>query len=183
MLLRSAHWYDPRAAEEDRRRGRGLMSERARALAEEFGRANEDFIAAVEAIPDAQWRSRCGPEGWTVAAAARHVGSWYPLTAAIVQEIAAGRPMSMTVEQMNELNDREAIAHAACGKPEVVALLRHEGNAIARVVRALTDEQLRKASPTFFGREATVTTENIIERVLISHIGTHRKSIETAAAG
>jgi DinB superfamily len=158
------------------------MSERSRELAEEFERANESFIAAVEALSGADWRARCEPEGWTVAAGARHVGSWYPLTAAIVREIAAGRPMSMTGEQMDEINDREAIEHAACGKKEVIALLRQEGDAIARLVRTLTDEQLRRSSPVFFGREREVTAENIIERVLISHIGSHRKSIEAAAA-
>jgi hypothetical protein len=149
-------------------------------LANEFERANEDFIAAVEALSDADWRARCEPEGWTVAAAARHVGSWYPLVATIVREIAAGRPMSMTGEQVDEINDREAIEHAACPKEEVVSLLRREGKAMASLVRALTDEQLSSTSRLFFGRARQVSAENIIERVLIPHTGSHLASIEAA---
>ena len=61
------------------------MSERASALAERFERENEQFIAAVEALSDAEWRSRCEAEGWSVGVAARHVASSHALIAGWVR--------------------------------------------------------------------------------------------------
>jgi uncharacterized damage-inducible protein DinB len=161
--------------------GGSRISERARALAEEFERANEDFISAVEALRDDDWRARCEAEGWSVAFTARHVGSSHALITGWVCAVAIGQPPTMTRDQVDEINDREASEHATCGREEAVALLGQEGEAAARLVRTLTDEQLRRTGPMFLGSARERSAEDIIERILIRHIGEHRRSIEGAA--
>src|SRR4051812_27399169 len=109
------------------------------ALATQFEQANDELIATVERCPEARWRARCEPEGWTVAATAHHVAAAHPVIAEWVHVVATGLPESpMTTAMIHEENARQAARYAACTKEETLALLRREGLAAAQLVRGLT---------------------------------------------
>jgi uncharacterized damage-inducible protein DinB len=158
------------------------MSERVRALAETFDRANADFIAAVEALSEAEWPARCEPEGWSVAATVWHVGSAHARIAGYVRAVASGQPPAITRAQVDEINDREAAEHAACGRDEAIALVRREGDAAAQLIRTLTDEQLGRAGAVFRQAPWTLRTDEVIERILIAHVVEHHRSIRATTA-
>jgi hypothetical protein len=158
------------------------MSERGRALAETFERANADFIAALGALSEDDWRARCEPEGWSVAASVWHVGSAHARIAGYVRAVASGQPPAITRAQVDEINDREAAEHAACGRDEAIALVRREGDAAAQLIRTLTDEQLDRAGAVFRQAPWTLRADEVVERILIPHVSQHHRSITAATA-
>jgi uncharacterized damage-inducible protein DinB len=159
------------------------MSERANELADRFERVHEEFVAVIEALSDADWRTRCEPEGWSVATTVRHVGSADARITDYIRNVAAGRPPAITRAQVDEINDREAIEHAACGKDEAIAVVRREGEAAARFIRALTDEQMARSGQVFLGRDWIARPEDIIEIVLIPHVREHTENIRAITTG
>lgn len=157
------------------------MSERQRLLADRFERANDALIAAAGRCTDAQWRALCRAEGWSVAVTAHHVADAYPLLWGLTQGLALGEPLPpVTLEMNQQYTAQHAAQHAACGKGETIDLLRHNGDAIARAIRELRDEQLDRSSPWTFGGGEVISVQRMIERYIIDHIGEHLASINAA---
>ena len=158
------------------------MSERARALAQQFERTNEDFVAVLETLSNTDWQARCEPEGWPVGFTAHHVGRWHGGIAAWVRAVATGQPPSMTRAEVDQTNNREFAERSTYSREEVVARLRHEAEDVARFVRTLTDEQLDRAGPAFLESAWNPRAEDIIVRILIDHISHHAASIKAATS-
>ena len=72
------------------------------------------------------------------------------------------------------MNAARAQQCAGCTKKETLELLRRNGAAAAALARGLNDDQLDRTG-TFFGQ--TMSTAQLIERVLIGHIEGHGRSI------
>jgi uncharacterized damage-inducible protein DinB len=151
------------------------MSERARSLADEFERANNELIGTVEGISDGNWRAKTAVEGWTVGVVAHHVAEGHKAIAALVHRIATGQPVALDMAALDRANAEHARQHANCTKPETLALLRQHGAKAAETVRDLSDAQLDRV-----GGSMGMTAAQVIERILIGHVREHRGSIRAA---
>ena len=153
------------------------MSERAEALAAEFEQTNRDVAEVVGQLSDDQWATLVPGENWPVGVVVRHIASSHELIGGWVRALADGQALQLTHQQVDELNAAQAREHAACTKPESLALLRRTGEAAARLVRELDDDQLDRRG-AFFERE--LSAGQVVERVLIGHPRQHLASIRAA---
>lgn len=151
------------------------MKERVQALATEFERANDELIAAVERLSDAQWRTICEGEGWSVAVTAHHVAVGHAAIAELLRLAARGEARRSSFEQLHERNARHAEEYADVGQAETIDLLRRNGAEAITVVRGFDDAELNRV-PGENGRSPS----ELIERVLIGHLRGHLASIRTA---
>ena len=158
------------------------MGTRSQALADRYAQVVAELIQTVEACSDQQWAAICGGEGWTVAATAQHLGAQLPLEREYISAAAEGTAMpSYTWDDINGLNERRAKENAACGKSDVLKLIRDNTSAIGAYVRGLSDEQLDRTASLPLAGGATVTTQQLIEGgVLIEHATGHLASIRAA---
>ena len=159
------------------------MSERARALAEQFERAVAEFSGVVEGLSDEQWRTLCASEERAVGVLARHVAVAIPFEMVVFREIAAGRqPTTITRAHLAEMNAEDAELWAECTKDETLALLRGNAAVAAAEVRRLSDEQLTREGKYVEEIPGAWTVDQWIERILISHVSGHLECILAALA-
>jgi uncharacterized damage-inducible protein DinB len=159
------------------------MSERARALAERFEQANNKLIAAVNQCSDEQWRANCQELGWSVAVTAHHVGAGHAVIADLASKVANGEELPpITMEMLDQMNAQHAQEHASCTKEETLAMLRDGGSAAAQAVRGLDDEQLGRSGALLVDMPP-MTTEQVIENILIGHPRQHLENIRGAMSG
>jgi uncharacterized damage-inducible protein DinB len=154
----------------------------AEELATRFEQANQSFIETVQAIPDSQWQAaRTAAEGWSVNVAAHHIAQGHEPLAGMVQSIATtGQVPAYTTEMVNQGNAEHAQQFASVSKAETIEALRTGAQKAAAVVRTLSDEQLdRTAKMTLMGG-TEMSARQVIENVLIGHIGMHRQGIDAA---
>ncbi len=158
------------------------MPDRPEKLAAQFERAVAELIGAVEQCSDAQWRSICGDEQWTVAATAHHVGSQWPLEREYISAAAEGRTApTYSWDDINARNARHAAESAACTKADTVKLLRDGGASMAAYLRGLSAAQMDRTMALPLANGAAVTTQQLIEGgVLIEHATAHLQSIRAA---
>jgi len=158
------------------------VSERAQALADQFERANQDFIAAVAALPEERWREPCRDEERLVCAVARHIAEAYQIELDAFAVIAAGEPLKpLALGELHAANARRAGRDATCTPAEVLDLARRNAAQVAAFVRGLTDEQLAR-SGVYVDVLPSMTLDQLIERILVGHIRGHLKSIEAVTA-
>ena len=155
------------------------MSSKADALATRFEQTCNDFASKIQGLSDAEWQAKTPEEGWTVAATAHHAaGSTGPISM-MVQSAATGSPMPpITIDGLNQMNADHANQFANVSREDAIALLRESTAPAANLVRGLSDEQLTRKVMMPVGME--MTTEQIIEAVLIRHIDGHGASIKAA---
>jgi len=156
------------------------MSARAEELATQFEQANESLVQAIQPMSDAQWAAQTPEEGWSVAVAAHHAAaSAEPLTY-FVQCASTGQPLPpITPERLNGINAQHATDFANVSKQDVVAAVNKNVPVTAALLRSLSDEQLQKAADTPF-MMGGMTTEQIIQNILIGHVRGHLASIQRA---
>jgi uncharacterized damage-inducible protein DinB len=152
----------------------------AEELADRFVRANEELIALAEGCSEAQWRARCDAEGWPVGVVVHHVADDYAALLAVIEAVAVGGPAPVvTRKELAGRNAEHARRFAACTREETVALLRRNGAAVARVIRGLDDDQLRRTGEVL-GRETSVA--QLVETVLLAHVRGHMASIRATVS-
>jgi hypothetical protein len=157
------------------------MGERAIALADRFNRARLEFLTTIEGYSPAQMRSRCEGEQCSVTALASHVAKVHTLAADLVQAAASGGTLpSMSMDDVNRMNLEQFTRDVNRDKAAILRDLRANGEHAEQVLRQLSDADLDRASrfPLLGGE---VTTQQIVELVMIGDIEGHLTSI--AAAG
>lgn len=174
-----------------RQKGATQMTTRAERLAEDFEKANNELIALIEGTDEPQWRQRCAAEGWTVGVAAAHIAEDHKLLADFVQMAANGASLpDMNREGLNQYNAEMAARNEGITKVEAMGLLRNNGAAAAAVIRGLTNAQLDSAArvPDYHpvrvleGLPERVTAQDLVQAVMITHVGEHGSSIQAAIA-
>ena len=157
---------------------------RADALAdrlEQGARALADFAAS---LTDAQWKTRCVPDGRTVGVIVHHVGFVYPIEIDIAQTIASGNPITgLTMDDVHALNAKHAIDMAGVTKEEAIAALRANSAAAADAIRALSDEQLALAAQASLYSDAPVTCQFVLEDHAVRHSYHHLARLKRAVTG
>lgn len=157
------------------------MSERAKALADQFDQANGDLIRTVEKSSEAQWKATCAGEKWPVGVTAHHVAGGHETIAGIVQQIATGQPLpNITMEMIDQNNAQHAEQFKNCTREETAALLRSTGAKASATVRGLSDAQLARTARLMGGE---MSAQQFIERVLLGHLASHGASIRAALDG
>jgi hypothetical protein len=156
------------------------MAQRAQGLAEQFAKANSEFIATVERCTDAQWRTTTAGEKWSVGVVAHHVAQSHRGIADAVRMLATSQPLPhLTFEMIHQGNAEHAKQHANTTKEETLRLLRDGGAHAATVVRGLSDEQLDRSGKVVADVPA-MSAQQFIEGILIGHVHEHLGNIKAA---
>ncbi|HVG69642.1 MAG TPA: DinB family protein [Vicinamibacterales bacterium] len=161
-----------------------LAGRRADALAdrlEQGARALADFAAS---LTDAQWKTRCMPDGRTVGVIVHHVGFVYPIEIDISRPLAKGEPLTgVTMDDVHAMNAKHAIDYADVTKQQAIELVRSNSAAAAAAIRALSDEQLTQAAPASLYADAPVTCQFILEDHAVRHSYHHLARLRRAVQG
>ena len=153
------------------------MSEQAGKLAGTLEAATADFRRLVEGLSDAQLDKLVSGENWPARVVASHIAGGYQGITGFVQALAAGGQLPpITPEQLDQMNAETAKQFAGNGKQDILALLDGGAPAAVNFVRGLSDTQLANTS-AFMG--GTVSTQQVIENILIGHVVSHMESLKT----
>jgi hypothetical protein len=155
------------------------MPSRAEELANTFEQAVSDFAQTIEQIPDDKWKSKGGPEGWTIAGVAQHVSGQFPLEMEFITAAAEGKEMpGYSWDDINSRNESRAEMNSNASKQDVLRELREGAASTAAYVRGLSDEQLDRKGALALAGGAEVTAEQLIQGgVLIDHVRGHMQSL------
>lgn len=157
------------------------MSARANELANQFEAANAEVLAFVSACDDATWNTSCEGEGWPICAVAAHIADGYKGVTGWIREIVAGRPVTVTPDQLNASNAARAATNAGRSRDAVLVALRERAAAAADLVRSLSDEELARSVPFGLARGETVTAAWLAENALVGHPRRHLASMRASA--
>jgi hypothetical protein len=159
------------------------MGARAESLAKQFETKAAEMTAALGKLSEADWKKVTSAEKWPVGVTAHHVAGAHEPIAGIVKTIAAGQSLpNFTMAMLDEGNAKHAREHAACTKAETLALHEKGGAAAATTVRALSDAELDRSGTVLTGAPP-MTTQQVVEGILINHITEHLGSIRKTVGG
>ena len=158
-----------------------VTGRRADALADRLEQGARALAAFAASLTDAQWNTRCMPDGRTVGVIVHHVGFVYPIEIDIAQTIASGKPLTgLTMDDVHALNAKHAIDNAAVTKEAALEILRTNSAAAADAIRALSDEQLALAAPASLYSDAPVTCQFVLEDHAVRHSYHHLARLQRA---
>lgn len=124
--------------------------------------------------------TKCEVEDWTALVTARHIGASHFKIFELAAMILEGKELPpLTVDQINEMSEKDSRAHSDCTKEDALNALRENGAKLTEFVAGLSDEQLdSKGSMPAFGGEASVN--QIIEFVIFQSAQEHLDSMKKA---
>ena len=156
------------------------MDTHASDLTTRYAQVVDAVITAVEPLDAASLRRLCPAEQCTVAALACHIAAVHGATAGFVRSIVAGEALpSLTMEDIDRNNAKNAAGNAELGRDEVIARLRTGGEAMTTELQGLREEDLARTAPfTLFGGEVSVQT--LVEQAVIAHTEQHLASLKAA---
>jgi DinB superfamily len=155
------------------------MSARAESLAKQFETRVTEMTETLEKLTDADWK-KLTAEKWSVGVTAHHVAGSHEGISGIIKAVSAGQAMpNFTMAMIDEMNATHAREHANCTRAETLALHKKNTAAAAALVRGLSDAALDKSGTVLTGMPA-MTTQQIVEGILINHLNEHLASIRAA---
>lgn len=159
------------------------MGARAESLAKQFEAKAAEMTGAITKLSDADWKKVTSAEKWSVGVTAHHVAGGHEGILGIVKTIASGQSIpNFTMAMLDEMNAKHAREQAGCTKAETLALHEKGAAAAAATVRALSDAELDRSGTVLTGA-SPMTTQQVVEGILISHITGHLGSIRETVAG
>jgi uncharacterized damage-inducible protein DinB len=158
------------------------MTDRVEDLARRFEQANAELIATVEDLSDEQWARSGGSDARPVGVLADHIANGHVLLAQWVQSIAAGQPMAVSMDAINEANARHAAERANVTKPEVIDALRSNGQQAAEIIRGLNADDIERPIPIAAMGGQEKSAAEMAEMLLIGHIQSHGDEIRSTIA-
>ena len=159
------------------------ISRQAEALATRLEQGARALAAFAESLTDAQWKTRCMPDGRTVGVIVHHVGFVYPIEIDIARTIGDGKPLTgLTMDDVHALNAKHAIDNAGVTKEAALELLRTNSAAAAAAIRALSDAQLASAAPASLYSDAPVTCQFVLEDHAVRHSYHHLARLRRAVS-
>lgn len=159
------------------------MGARAESLAKQFEAKAAEMTAVIKGLSDADWKKTTAAEKWSVGVTAHHVAGGHEGILGIVKTLAAGQSIpNFTMDMLHEMNAKHAKEQANCSKAETLALHEKGAAAAAATLRALSDAELDRKGTVLAGMPA-MTTQQVIEGILINHITDHMGSIRKTVGG
>ena len=123
-----------------------MACERAEELAEDFAGANAEAVAFVRACNDEQWILPVPGEGWSVGVVLHHIAETHAHGLRWLDEMASGRGVSDTAEEIDRENAAHAVRARAVRQADTDALLVANGTQLEEALRRLSDEDLDRRS-------------------------------------
>jgi uncharacterized damage-inducible protein DinB len=159
------------------------MGARAESLAKQYEAKAAEMTDTINKLSDADWKKTTAAEKWSVGVTAHHVAGAHEPIAGIAKTVASGQSLpNFTMAMLDEMNAKHAKDFAGCTKAETLELHRKGVAAAAAVVRGFSDAELDKSGTVLAGMPA-MTTQQVVENVLINHISDHMGSIRTTVGG
>ena len=158
------------------------MSNRSEALARRIELGARTLAEYAQGLTEAQWKSKVMPDGRTVGVIVHHVASVYPIEVHLASEVAGGKTVGVTWDNVADMNAKHASENAEAGKAETIALLLKNSRAAAESVRAFTDAQLDTAAPFSLNADAPLTAQFVIEDHPVRHAWHHLAKIRKATS-
>jgi hypothetical protein len=120
-------------------------------------------------------------DGRKVGVVVHHVATMYPLEIQLAQLLGAGKPVAaVTWDLVHEMNAAHAKEYDAVTKEAALDLLRRNSTAAAAAIRALSDEELDRASPVSLNSDAPLTCQFMLEDHAVRHSYHHLDRIRAA---
>ncbi|CAB1083362.1 hypothetical protein JY97_08755 [Alkalispirochaeta odontotermitis] len=156
------------------------MSQRAKDLSKRIESFRDDVITYVDALSGEEWKAKCEWEEWTAGVTARHIGARHFEIFQLAGMIVEGKDLPpLTIDQINEMSDKDSRAHADSTKDEALEALRKNGADLVAFIAGLSDDELdRKGNMPAFGGDATVS--QVIEFVIFQSAQEHFDSMKKA---
>jgi DinB superfamily len=150
------------------------MGARADMLARQFEAKAAELTDTIEKLSDADWNKLTAPEKWSVGVTAHHAAE--PI-AGMAKAVATGQtPPPITMQMLDDMNAKHAKEFAGCTKADTLALHKKGVASAVATVRGLSDAELDRTG-TLLTDMPAMSVQQIIERVLINHVGEHLDSI------
>jgi hypothetical protein len=158
------------------------MSRRADLLAGRIEEGAAGLAAFAEGISEAEWKKPVSStDRRPIGVIVHHVATMYPIEVDIARAVASGKTISdVTWEVVAGINAKHADEQAGATKAATLELLRRNGREAAAAVRALSDEELDRASPFSLSFGAPVTAQFVIEDHALRHSWHHLARIRKA---
>ena len=159
-----------------------MASERAAALADDFGAANGEAVAFARTCSAVAWKVPVPGEEWTVGVVLHHIGESYGTSARWLAGMARGEGVPETAEEIDRANAVHAVQVACTTPAETFALLMDGGPRLEAQLRALSDEELDRSAP--FGPAGGRVFPTVdLAAVPARHTREHLAHARAAAAG
>jgi hypothetical protein len=147
-----------------------VSSELANALADRLEQGARALAAFATGLTDSEWWTRVPHDTRTVGVVVHHVASVYPVEIELAQALASGHPITgVIMDDIHEMNAKHAEEYAAVTRETALDLLRRNSAAAAAAIRALSDEQLRRAAPVSLYDDAPLTCQFFLEDHPVRH--------------
>lgn len=156
------------------------MTNRAETYARQFDDHSRRLIAEVEGFSPEQLQARCAGEQCTVAALASHIADVHILVGGWIEQALAGEPLpEVTMDDIHAVNGEQFARDANRPKSEILASLRDKGAYASKLLHSIDDSQLDQTQ-YFKLADGPVTTEWLVDDILIGDIAGHSASIRAA---
>ncbi len=146
-------------------------------IATEFEATNQAVIAFASARSDEDWQHTCPGENWPLAGVIRHIAAGYATAQGWIHGYLESQPIPIDPEEIDRHNEARAVEFGRTSKPTALDLLTKEGEAVIRLLRGLTDQQLAITHPVLSGRE--LSTAQLV-KILVRHTRGHLDSAKSA---
>jgi hypothetical protein len=139
-------------------------------LADAVREVNTEVINFVDGCPDERWAYKTAEEGKTLSMAGMHIAMAHLAIGRWVHRTASGLDITDTLHDFEKSNASDSCYHSDMSQPAVMERLPIYGAALERLVRDLSDEQLRTSGS--FHKEP-ITTAEVVERIAVGHARGH----------
>jgi hypothetical protein len=155
--------------------------EQSEALAQRLEAGARALAEFASTLTDAEWRTPLPRDGRKIGVVVHHVASVYPLEIQLAQTVAKGDPITgVTMDAVHTMNAGHAKDNDGVTKAQALELLRANSAAAAAAIRALSDEDLRRAAPVSLYEDAPLTSQFVLEDHAVRHSYHHLKLIRAA---
>ncbi len=157
------------------------MAQRSNALAERLEQGARALAGFASSLTDAEWQTPMPKDGRKIGVIVHHVASVYPIEIQLAQSVAAGKPVvGVTPEDIDVMNAEHARENQAVTKEAALELLQRNSTAAAAAIRALSDEELDRATPVSLYGDAPLTSQFVLEDHAVRHSYHHLARIRRA---
>jgi len=143
--------------------------------------ATEDLLSALDACTDEQWGTPLVDQERTVGVVIHHAAASGPLMADWALMVARGQTLpAVTMDDIHQFNAQHAQEAAAVTAEETRTLLQSNALIVRGKLDELVDTELAKSAPMALMEGSEITTQQVIEFLIINHIHGHLKEVNAA---
>jgi hypothetical protein len=158
------------------------MSFRANALAERLERGVFEMSKLATSLTNAEWvRQMSSTDRRSIGTIVHHIGNMLPLEVQLAQMIASGKAIEgVTYDEVDKTNATHAKDFPAPSKEDAIDFLCNNSMDAAAAIRAMSDEELDRATPNSLYGDAVLTCQFMLEDHAVRHVWHHLAKIRAA---